>query len=525
VTAVTDAAHDTLGGAVRRQRLSGPEAEQRRAVFSYLTAGAFDDYVAVMDLFTSTLLADLSAAEVSTQLAELGIDMPAELAEERCQQLVTWGNLVRSVRENRVPTIAAYHRSRARYQVSKLGGRLHRQAAEILQTADGAREVARELLARIADTLTDIGMLAANPHREVNQEALAGAVTSVFNDHRMFTSSVTDFYAYLSGVLTRYDLAGEEYARFKELLLSYVELISADVNRNSPVIADRLTNLLKMIDLVIDNLPAAPADDGGLLHMERLPGRTAAEWEQLAAWYGATEARSGPEQLRGAARQAVGQLLANAKRMVAAPGTGVSRRADMLKLAGWFATADTDSAHRLFDATFGAYPSRHLLLGSDELDVRGTATQSWWESDAVDVPMSLRERADRTARGRNARVPDPGLDRERLLAAAEERSQRRRAAARELSAAGTLNGARVSRAARAVLLDKLGPLLAAAGSGAAALESTDIDLDIVVRAAPSRGRHTVLHSDDGALRVDDVQLTVRPAPVAERTVENEGAAQ
>lgn len=494
----------------RSQPLSGPEAEQRRALFIYLTAAAFDDYVAVMDLFTATLLADLSASEVAAQLAEAGIDLTAELAEERCQQLVTWGNLVRSVRDTRVPTITAYHRSRARYQVSKLGGRLHRQASDILQTADGAREVARELLARIADTLRDIGLMVANPHREVNQDALAGAVTSVFNDHRLFTSSVTDFYAYLSGVLTRYDLAGEEYARFKDLLLSYVELISADVNRNSPVIVDRITTLLAMIDLVINNLPAVPGDDSGLLHMERLPGRTSAEWEQLAAWYGATTGRSGPEQLRGAARQAVGQLLANAKRMVAAPGTGVSRRADMLKLAGWFATADTDTAHRLFDATFAAYSSRHLLLGPEELSVRGTATQSWWESDPVDVPVSLRERGDRTARGRTSRVPDPALDRERLLAAAEERARRRRAAARELSAAATLNGARVSRAARAVLLDKLGPLLAAAGPSAAAIELTDSDLDLIVRAEPSPGRHTVVHADDGTVRVENIQVTVRP---------------
>ena len=491
--------------------LTGPEAEQRRALFTYLNVAAFDDYVAIMDLFTSTLLADLSASELASQLAELGIEMTADIAEERCQHLVTWGNLVRSVRDTRVPTIAAYQRSRARYQVSKLGGRLHRQASEILRTADGAREVARELLARIADTLRDIGLLVANPHREVDQEALAGAVTSVFNDHRLFTSSVTDFYAYLSGVLTRYDLAGEEYARFKELLLSYVELISADVNRNSPVIVDRLATLLNMIDLVVNNLPTAPSDAADLLHLERLPGRTTAEWEQLAGWYGASIGRSGPEQLRGAARQAVGQLLANAKRMVAAPGTGVSRRADMLKLAGWFATADTDTAHRLFDATFAAYPSRHLLLGPDEVSVRGAATQSWWESDPVDVPVSLRERGDRTARGRISRVPDPGLDRERLLAAAEDRAQRRRAAARELSAAGNLNGARVSRAARSVLLDKLGPLLTAAGPHSAAAESTDSDLDLIVRAEPSPGRHTILHSDDGALRVENVTLTVRPA--------------
>src|SRR2546427_704533 len=76
-----------------------------------------------------------------------------DTVERRCRQLVDWGNLVRSVREARVPSVAASRRSRSRYQVSKLGGRLHREAEEILRAVDGAREVARELLARIVESL------------------------------------------------------------------------------------------------------------------------------------------------------------------------------------------------------------------------------------------------------------------------------------------------------------------------------------------------------------------------------------
>jgi len=39
---------------------------------------------------------------------------------------------------------------------------------------------------------------------------LAGEVTTVFSNQRLFTDSVRDFYAYLAGILSRYDLAGEE---------------------------------------------------------------------------------------------------------------------------------------------------------------------------------------------------------------------------------------------------------------------------------------------------------------------------
>jgi hypothetical protein len=68
--------------------------------------------------------------------------------------MVDWGNLVLSIRDAWVTTVAEYLRLRSRYQVSKLGGRLHREARAILAASEGAREVARELLGRIVRMLT-----------------------------------------------------------------------------------------------------------------------------------------------------------------------------------------------------------------------------------------------------------------------------------------------------------------------------------------------------------------------------------
>ncbi|NJC73018.1 DUF2397 domain-containing protein [Planosporangium thailandense] len=492
------------------------DTSSQRALFSYLTADVADEYIAIMRLFTSTLLADLSAAEVAAQLAERGLTLDPDTVENRCQQLVDWGNLVRSVRETRVPTVAAYHRSRSRYQVSKLGGRLHREAEEILRAADGAREVARELLARIVESLNQILLQVGNVNRSIDGEALAGAVTGAFNDHQMFTESVTDFYAYLAGVLSRYDLAGEEYAQFKGLLLDYVDLISADVNRNAPEILERLRILLKLIDRVLDNLPAVPVLAGEMIAVDRLPGRTRSDWEQLAVWYGAGNVRSGPDQLRAAARQALGQLITNARRMLAASGTGLSRRADLLKLAAWFHNADSDTAHRLYDAAFGCYPARHLLIGPDEPDVSAGPSTSWWDSAPVDVPVSLRERGDRAARGRSSRVPDPGADAQRLLARARRQSEARHAAAAELVAVGSLDGSRLSRAARDLLLDKLSAVFAAVSMGGMMVEHRDADLGLLLRAISTRGEATVVAGDDGAVTIHDVRLVALPLGAAGR---------
>jgi Protein of unknown function (DUF2397) len=67
-----------------------------------------------------------------------------------------------------------------------------------------AREVARELLGQIVQSLDRI--LATLDCREIDADALAGEVTTVFGNQRLFTDSVRDFYAYLAGILSRYDL-------------------------------------------------------------------------------------------------------------------------------------------------------------------------------------------------------------------------------------------------------------------------------------------------------------------------------
>ncbi|HMC69631.1 MAG TPA: DUF2397 domain-containing protein, partial [Mycobacteriales bacterium] len=304
-------------------------------------------------------------------------------------------------------------------------------------------------------------------------------------------------------------LVGEEYAAFKELLLTYVDLITADVARHAPTVTARLERLAPHLDSLLATLATLPTltnPDGS--PAERLPGRTHSDWDEFTGWYAGHRGRSGPQQLRTAADQALGQLLTNAKRMLSAAGTGMSRRADLLRLATWFDAADTDTAHRLFAAAFGAYPARHLTIGPDETTVRAGALTSWWNTDPVDVPVSLRERGDRTARGRTSRVPDPGLDREELLAQARAERARDQAAAAELVAVGALDGARVTPAARDMVLDRLGELLATAGDDTASLEWVDSDLEFVLRADPAPGTITHISADDGELTVDNLQLTV-----------------
>ncbi|BBY60512.1 TIGR02677 family protein [Mycolicibacterium sarraceniae] len=476
-------------------------------LFRYLSADERVDYIAIMTRFTSSLLADMSATTVAEQLRTVGYALDTDLVEARCKQLVRWGNLVPSLRDARVNTVADYLRARSRFQVTSLGGRVHRGAIEIMAAADGAREVARELLGQIAELLGQIPPLVNQGSNVEHADQLAGIVTTIFNNQRLFTASVTDFYAYLSGVLSRFDLAASEYAEFKSLLLDYIDLITADVNRHSPIIATALDAVIGNLDTMLEILGGVQSLNlGPGVQVERSCGRTRTEWEELHRWYTDAGTESGPAQLRAAAGAALGQLLANAKRMLDASATGYSRRADFLRLATWFDTASDGLAHRIFDATFGAYPSRHLLMGPEEPDPRANPSSSWLETDPIDVPVSLRERGERSLRGRSSRVPDETSDRRMIEVAAREEADRSAAAARELRMTNRLDGATLSPAARDLLLDELARLLALQTESAASWVVDNQDLGFSLRAEP--GDRTSVTSSDGSLTVFDYRLTV-----------------
>ena len=193
--------------------------------------------------------------------------------------------------------------------------------------------------------------------------------------------------------------------------------------------------------------------------------------------------------------------------MVSAAGTGLSRRDDLLRLAAIIDTCtDDEAASRIWAATFGAAPARHLALGIEDDDGRIPPTTSWWDAPPVDVPVSIREQGDRAARGRSARVPDPGLDRERLLAEADAEAAALRAAAAELAAAGRLDGARLSPAARDLLLDQLAAVIAIDQLIEGPAQRTDADLGLTLHVEP--GTSTVVDSADGRTTVHGLTLSV-----------------
>ncbi|MEV5354495.1 TIGR02677 family protein [Streptomyces sp. NPDC052693] len=507
------------------------EARRRLDAYSYLSAPERLEHLAIMRVFCGTLLADLAVPDVLAKLRQAGgpaAGLDADTLTVRLEQLVKWGNLLRSSHTVKASSISEYQRSRARYQLSKFGERIQRDADGVLTEADAAREVSNELLALVERGLRELAELVSAPGGIEPQDGLE-RVSTLFVQFTDFADSIRDFYAYLGQVLARYDLDSAEYQGFKELLLDYVEAITEDVAFRAPRISAALDTLWPHVPGLLARLDAhaqgltglSPQGDGRLeTRVQRSRGREFADWEGLRGWFNDTDGQgSQVDQLRDATLRALQSLLANAKRMLRSATGEMSRRKDLLRLARWFEEAAPQDAHDIAVAAFGLYGARHLGIppATDEVV---PAYTSWWTGPVVEVPVALRERGSSAQRGRTATVEDHSAQKQRLRGAARERAAARAAAADELrSASGRFGEVRLTSAALDLLLELLATALGnaqlrrRAGAGATEFDldqahSEDAELGIRLTVRRTAGARCVLHSVDGDLLLDDLELDV-----------------
>ena len=257
-------------------------------MYTYLTAReARRTYFAIMRLFSSTLMADLSAIDVSNALAsaerEGRIDPDESAIDkvlERLRRLTEWGNLVPGRRETNARSIAEFSHGSVRYQVDKLALRIHRDAEAVLEIPLGAREVSREMLPAIQRGLEIIHRIAVDSFAAESidapdtaeemrlREQLSEQVTTLFLQHGELAATVRDFYAYVGQVVARHDLNPEEIAGLRGLLVEYIQLVVDDVLRFTVPITVGLLKLHDVLPTVL-RLLARVSDDHGLV----TPGR------------------------------------------------------------------------------------------------------------------------------------------------------------------------------------------------------------------------------------------------------------
>lgn len=492
---------------------------QTLAALRYAVADEATSYLAIMRLFTagmSGFLSDQSAAEIGDRLAEQELEFDLDTVEARLSYLVDHGNLARSPRETEARSIREYLTNRSRYQLTQRGELVHRQVEDLLAHTDQAREVSSEMLPGILLGLEQLqAMVAAGIETAVPRD-LAGRISTIFAQFELLVSSTRQFYSYLSGVLTRFDLGRDEFVMFKDALIDYLQRFVDEISRHMPQLAD----LLRELEPHVPALCARAGQEQRLVGVDgskarRAMGLQVDDWESLRLWFaGAPGRRADADNVRRLATEAMRSLLANLRRIAAGADRQQSRYADLVRLARWFDNSTDDRAHELWAAASGLYSARHLAFPADDDADPVPATASWWQTPVAHVPLSLRKYGERKSGGRSGARVDYSAAKHARTAERRRQQERRHAALRELARhQGSLDQAQLSDEGRQVVLDLYSRALAihgrALGRGATSRTEAPLGEDrlwLVVTDDPDA--ETRVTSPQGRLTLKGLRLEV-----------------
>ena len=495
-------------------------------VFRYVTADNASNYRALLEVFVEAkerYLIELRPAEVRDGLARSGLrfERAGELDPERhldnhLDQLVAWGNLQRAHDTAAVTRVEDFYRRRFLYRLTSAGEAAHRAVRDVEATVGRSGALQTGMLVEVRDAL---GALAAAA-RAADAPALVRALHHLHTGFESLTAEANLFLGELERNVGEGRVEEERFFAYKHALLAYLGRFVEDLRRLRPEIAERFAEadalgpdrLLAVAVAAADLPPALPGEDPGARWIADQRGR----WDGVRAWF-SEAAPGGPrvDRLHRAARAAVVKLTRSLERLVERRSRPVDRAADFRTLARWFAAcASDDECHALWVAAFGLHPARHFTIEEDDPD-RLRPEASWWDAEAVEIPVRLRTHGTMARPGR----PPPALDFSdgRAWLAALRRRQRGEAEAAlarfegrgplRLSALGAIGAAELAQ-----LLALLDEALAAPPSDDRSRRARTADGRLEIRLRrPEREDWVTVETPAGRLRCLDYELEVAAA--------------
>ena len=437
-----------------------------RLLFRYLGGDEWQEYRAILKVFAGTFFAEFTPDEVASAVTEAGVD--PDVVADRLESLRRWGNLTVSSSVGNPSSLDDYYRKRHRYLITRSG-------QEVFGLVEGVLDSIEEHIDVQAGRLRDLhrALLNLNDHStagfdEIAAVDLTDTVRTVFDLHERFTTELTQFFAQLNLWQSRYDLDADEVQFFANVLVTYVSEQLTEIERMTRPIARCLQEILPRIPLLLPALQSGLAvrvDDAGLAQnvaVRRLAGTGADDWKHLKEWFVARPPQASRlDQLTQQAVAAVRTLTTNITRLSRIGLGAASRRADFLRLAGFFDQAtDDQEAHAIASAVFGLGSCRRLGILSDDADDPVPTITPWKDAPRAVVPVSLRERGSTAQRGNASPIRDRRRQRDLIRRRREQERVNREVIAEELLSSvgddGTLNGAELSDASFRMLLDLIG---------------------------------------------------------------------
>jgi uncharacterized protein (TIGR02677 family) len=403
------------------------------AAFHYVTAPNAPTYRAVVQVFHEArqrYVIELRPAEVLERVLAAGYHV--ELRDEddvrrHLDQLVAWGNLLRTHDPVAVSRIDDFYKGRYVYHLTSVGEAAHRSVLEVEATVGKSGSLQATMLVKIREAL---GALAAAGAEAADPDTVVRLLHDLHSAFDTLTEEANRFIGDL-GRHTRGERVEEDhFVLYKQAVLAYISRFVEQLRHLAAEIAAGVqaveaagaARLIAAGARSADLPPALPGADPVAAWVAEQEAR----WQGVRAWFVGDAAgghRPTIERLAEVAVDGVVELTRTLGRLNDRRTRPVDRAADFRAVARWFAACpDDDAAHRLWHALFGLHASRHFHMEEDDPE-RDAALTSWWDAVPVQVAPRLRTRGDTSNSGR----PSPAADHTRQKEWIAQRRRRERA--------------------------------------------------------------------------------------------------
>ncbi len=428
--------------------------------------------------------------------------------DARMKALHSWRVVIRW--QDTAKTEADFVRTRDRYQLTSEAADLHRWLRRRIDEDAVATSAAAFAPAVIADRLDETVLALADRDHVGAARAWAQVRTTLKDMAEAASIWQSRMASALAGSPDE-----EKMRRLRETLMAYVTVWGAGVDSYSPRIREaikRLHGATTDEDWRAMALAGVDADAAEEIVRAITQGHKDAA-QTLDVWF-----RPGPGQalrLRRQVRDAVTPLLRGSRALLATGGK-VTRRAELLRIAGAVESADSDEdAWRVWCAATGLWAGRHLSGTPAEPDA--PARTSFWDAPAVPIDVTLRRRGTQSVKGRPAHVPN---HREARRAARHAAAAQQAAAERAEQAVASRSGAHLaewpeisSAEEAAIMWDLLTAIMRSNpdDSGIRTALSGDDRWIVMAYPAPSARRSALLATPDGWVACENWRVEVSRA--------------
>ncbi|GAA2484721.1 DUF2397 domain-containing protein [Winogradskya humida] len=487
------------GGLPQAAYLVGPLAAQYRLIVDVLLAQQEFTLTGV----AAADLPELLREHLQARRADPAIvDDPRFNLDARMRRLRAWG--VVDIWQDRARRDEDFLRNLDRYQLTPGAADLHRAVRSM------GDDIVDEAAATLAPSVLTAHLSTLRDTVSSDPAAAAGAWSVIQTTHRAMADAAAGWQARLAGAQAGAPDPGK-LVQVQETLRRYVEMWGAGVDTHSETITG-LVRSLAGVDwrrIAVHSLGAS-ADDTAVDDLTASYERTL---DALAGWFDGPQCQA--RRLRRQMRDTISPLV-RGQRTLAAVGGHVSRRAELLALAGRIeATGDDEQGWALWCAATGLFEARHLP-GVAPDPAGNPAATSFWEAEPVPVEARLRKHGHKATGGSAARIQDRSEGRRAAKARASEIQS---AAARTEAAVVARSGQRLSqwRKLSGPELDLVLVMLAvvagarAGKDGMRRARTGDDRWELRAEPAPEGAPAAVVHTPDGRLVHPDIRLHITAA--------------